>query len=173
MNRYNNSSIYKIVSNVTQDVYYGSTCKKLSARLAEHRRTYKRYLNGTYNYVTSFKVLETGSYNIILVQSCNFETKEQLIAAERYYIDNFECVNKNIPGRTNNEYYQQNKETIQEHMKQYYQQNKEQKKEYYQQNKEQLTEKFECECGGRYTTIHKSRHMKTTMHTNYIQSLPK
>lgn len=151
MNRYNHSSIYKIVSNVTQDVYYGSTCKKLSARLAQHRQTYKRYLNGKYHYVTSFKVLETDSYNIILVQSCNFETKEQLLAAERYYIDTFECVNKILPGRTYQEY----------------------NKQYYKDNKIQLREKFECGCGGKYTKDNKSRHTKTVKHTKYIDSLPK
>ena len=43
-------------------------------------------------------------------------------------------------------------------------------KEWYELNKEQMTEKFTCECGGKYTYGQKSTHFKTNKHLNYINT---
>lgn len=40
--------------------------------------------------------------------------------------------------------------------------------EYYKNNKERLNEKNKCECGGSYTTVNKSRHVKSKKHQKYI-----
>jgi len=86
----------------------------------------------------------------------------------------------------NKEYYIENADKIKEQMKEYYIENKEQKKEYYVENKEQINEKHKeyydenadkikeknnikhtCQCGGKYTHCHKSRHEQTKKHINF------
>ena len=57
---YSNAKIYKIVDN-TNNIYIGSTCKKLCQRLAQHRANYKQYLEG---FTTSFKISLT-AYSFI------------------------------------------------------------------------------------------------------------
>ena len=70
MNKYQKGKIYQIISNVTGDVYYGSTCEPtLARRLAGHRACYNSYKKGKNNYVTSFKVIETGDYQLCNVFS--------------------------------------------------------------------------------------------------------
>ena len=44
MNKYQNAKIYKIVCNITNKIYIGSTCEpKLSRRLAGHRSQFKLF----------------------------------------------------------------------------------------------------------------------------------
>ena len=50
--KYQKSKIYKLVSNSSELVYYGSTYTKLSKRLSGHKTAYKRYLNGKKNYIS-------------------------------------------------------------------------------------------------------------------------
>tara|TARA_R110002049_G_scaffold38976_1_gene120310 strand:- start:2 stop:505 length:504 start_codon:yes stop_codon:yes gene_type:complete len=110
-------------------------------------------------------------------------TKQEADETEQFYILNMECVNNNVPLRTKKEWDQDNKEKISEYKKEYYQDNKEKiseyyqenkekiheyKKEWYQNNKEKYNQKFNCECGGKYTDSNKSRHFKTKNHKNYI-----
>ena len=40
----------------------------------------------------------------------------------------------------------------------------------YNNNKDKLKEKFNCECGGRYTRHHKARHIKSRKHQDYINA---
>ena len=114
---YSKSKIYKIVCNIAGLIYIGSTSQPLCRRIQDHKNDYKRYLNGKHNYVSSFKILENDNYNIILVEDFPCETKEQLHARERYWIENTECVNIYIPTRTDKEYYEQNKEKLFEQRK--------------------------------------------------------
>ena len=46
-NKYSRGKIYKLISNQTTDVYYGSTVEpRLTNRLSSHRCNYKLWLNG-------------------------------------------------------------------------------------------------------------------------------
>ena len=168
---YNNAKVYRIICNETGLQYIGSTCKTLSARLSEHKSDYKRYLDGRKNYVTSYKILENDNFDIVLLENLvNCKSKDELHQKERYYIDNMECVNKVIPGRTKKEY-----------MKKHYQENKEQYKEYnkehYLQNlKESLQIKSQivvnCPCGINYKgPNHKTRHERTKKHIDNMAKL--
>ena len=72
-NKYQRGKIYKIVSNVSNLVYYGSTIEHtLAMRLSKHRSNYKRYQEGKCSYTTSYKILEEGKYDIILVENLYF-----------------------------------------------------------------------------------------------------
>ena len=189
MVNYNNGKIYKIVCDTTGLMYVGSTTKKyLSQRLDEHRRKYKYWKNGKTNYVTSFKVLENKNYTIVLLEPFNCETKDQLVARERFYIDSLVCVNKHLPLQTDQEYRDKNKEKFKEYRETNKEKLKECKKvwreanqehiaeyhkEYYQANKEAIAEKdkvkFTCECGSTVRTDSKSRHCKTLKHMKYCE----
>jgi hypothetical protein len=99
-------------------------------KFVNHRCCYNRFLKGKYHYVTSsFSVLEGNNYEIVLLELYPCSCKEELHARERWYIENNECVNKYIPTRTIEEYYQDNKEQIKGQKKKYYETNKEQIKE--------------------------------------------
>jgi hypothetical protein len=153
MKDYSKGKIYKIVCNKTGLIYIGSTCEPtLARRLATHVGDYRRWINGKHNFITSFKIIEGGSYDIILVEESPCESKDQLHARERRYIETIECVNKVIPTRSMKEY----------------------TKEYYENNKEKIQEyrgqKIICSCGGKYTICHKSCHEKSKRHQDYVNS---
>jgi hypothetical protein len=102
--------IYRITCNKTGNIYYGSTKKTINQRLKQHESNYKRYTNGKYNYVTSFDILKEGDFKIELVEDLGNCTKEDLYKHEAFHIQNNECVNKFIPGRSAEEYYIDNRE---------------------------------------------------------------
>ena len=146
---YSKSKIYKIYSYENDDVYYGSTCDTLCRRMTGHRNSYKRYKEGKFCYITSFKILELTSAKIELVENFPCNSKEELLQREGFYIRNNNCINKYIPDRTKNEYDIMYRES----------------------NKEKLNKQNTCECGGEYLTKHKSTHIKTLKHINYKQQL--
>ena len=109
---YSNSRIYKLTCNVTGLVYVGSTTQPLYKRKNHHKCSYRRWQEGNNAYITSFKIIEGGNYDICLLEEVRCENKEQLHAAERRWIESIECVNKVIPTRTLDEYLKQNRDKI-------------------------------------------------------------
>ena len=66
--------------------------------------------------------------------------------------------------RKKREYYQKNRERILNNVKEYY-------KKTYVPTYIKPSDSIECECGGRYTKSHKSRHLKQKIHLDYINNL--
>ena len=169
--------VYKIYCNETGECYYGSTEQTLSRRLTKHKQDYKSWKKGNRaNYVYSYRILERGNFTISLMEENDFENKYYMKARERHYIENNECVNKNVPNRTKKEWCEINREHIEEQQKEWRLSNKEKSKEYFknhrENNKEQIAEqkkqKHTCECGNVYTYSNKARHFKTKKHTDYL-----
>ena len=71
-NKYNSSKIYKICSNLTDNIYIGSTTQSLSQRLSEHVRRCNHYIKIDNNYISSFEIIKLGDYYITLIEECNF-----------------------------------------------------------------------------------------------------
>ena len=213
---YKNGKIYKLINDELGLTYYGSTATTLTKRLCGHKTKTNKCKS---------KLLFTGgAVEIFLVEEFPCENKDQLNKRERFYIENNECVNKNIPGRTMKEWREVNKESIAEQNKEWFEANKEQMKEYnkeyreahkehnkeynkeyrevnkekmveYQKewreaNKEKLVEyqkeykeahkekmaekmaeKFDCECGGKFTLSNRARHLKLIKHLKYSGGL--
>ena len=150
--------IYKIYDNTNGNMYYGSTTQTLSMRMCGHRAKYKRFMEkGCGSNCRSFEILKNGDYSYSLVEEVEFENKLILRQRERYYIENNDCLNKCIPTRNKQEYYQDNKDKnkeyreankdkIKEYRKQYLEANKEKIKEYKKQyregNKDKIKEKI-------------------------------
>jgi hypothetical protein len=125
MPNYANSKIYKMVSfNLPGMPYYGSTTIELSRRKGKHVSEFKQFGLGAGG-CTSRIVMAAGDYDIIWVEDFPCERKDQLKARERYYIENHVCVNKNIPGRTPEERYQDNVAAYAKKNKAYYMANTE------------------------------------------------
>ena len=150
---YQLAKIYKIEAlnpDHESDVYIGSTCEpSLAHRMAGHRRTYKCWQKGNFGHMRSFDLFNKygiDNCQILLIQEYPCETKDQLRKREGYYIKAIPCVNKYLPGRSNKEYYEHNRETI--------------------LKSKQI--KFKCICGGCYTRNDKSTHYKTKKHINYM-----
>ena len=152
---YQHGKIYKIINEELKGlVYYGSTTETLKQRFSKHKSS----LN-----CSSKTLFSVGYPEIILLEDYPCETKADLLKRERYWIKGNECINCQIPGRTQKQHYQDNKEKIVEYKKQHYQDNK-------KQIELKSKEKFECECGGKYTYSSKSRHMKSKKHIKFISS---
>jgi hypothetical protein len=120
MVNYQLGKIYKIVCNKTGLIYVGSTCEPtLARRLAKHKADYNYYLKGNRGYITSFKILDNGDSDIVLLENCPCENKDELHKRERYYIENLECVNKRIECNTSKEYREAHKDKINEQNRKY------------------------------------------------------
>ena len=193
--RYKNGKIYKLVCDATPIVYYGSTIQSLATRLSHH--------NSGSNTCCSKELFDAGNVSIVLVEEYPCNNRQELQSRERIYIEfmlnNFNhrvICNERIPTRTKEEWYEDNKEYINEKNRKWHKDHPEQinkyKREYYQNNREFLnekqkkyakdnreslnkkrSEKFNCECGGKYVMSNKARHLKTEIHINYINALGK
>ena len=85
MNRYTNGKIYKLVNDVDSKVYIGSTCLPLSKRKSSHKDNARRYPNRhVYAHLNS---VGWENVRIVLIESVNAETKDQLLMREQHYID--------------------------------------------------------------------------------------
>ena len=187
-NPYHDAKIYLIRSPSRPDlIYYGSTIKTLEKRFIAHKYDAKKYNK------SSKILINCGDAIIVLVEDYPCESKYELECRERLYIENNPCINNRIPTRTDEEYYEGNKEKVLMHNKEYYEQNKEkvliQKKEYREQNKEKLRiqrkeyyeqnrdkinayqyERITCICGKSYVRNSKGRHERSQYHIDYINT---
>jgi hypothetical protein len=147
---YSKACIYKIVCKDIdiKDCYVGSTTN-LTKRRYHHKFNCNNENSNGYNlYVYRF-IREHRGYNnweIIEIEKLNdCEDKESLLRRERFHLENLGAtLNKEIPGRTDKEYRQDNKEKIAKYNKEYQEINKEKiakrMKEYRQDNKEKIKE---------------------------------
>ena len=87
-----------------------------------------------------------------------------MIRRERFHIENSNCVNKIVPGRTTKEYHQANKEKILEYNKEYNKANKE-------RISEQAKQKINCSCGSVVRKDNIKNHQRTKKHIKYLESL--
>jgi hypothetical protein len=142
---YSKTIIYKLCCKDTSinDIYIGSTCN-FRARKAEH----KYRLNKNNNRKVYQFIRDNGgwdNWDMVMIQQESVENKLQKEKLEREYIDELKpTLNSSIPTRT--------------------------RLERDRENKDYLNKKYDCECGGKYTTIHKSRHIKSKKHQDYINS---
>lgn len=159
MANYAYGKIYKIISDQTDEIYIGSTAKRLlSQRMGAHRADYKRWLKGDYHYVSSFELMQYDDAKIILLEAFPCDSKDELAAQEQAWIDQFKdiCVNKNKASTGM---------TMQEYMKEY---SKTPKYKAYQNVYKK--EKFHCiYCDISGTLQNKARHEKSQKHKDNIE----
>ena len=142
---YQKGKIYKLWSPSKNLVYYGSTTETISRRLSGHLKKYRQYINdNTKHNCSSRLILECEDYKIELVEEYPCNNKQQLCKKEGEYQKANECVNYVIAGRTQQEWYNDNTETVLEQQKQYYKLNAdkvcERTKKYYDANADKMKE---------------------------------
>ena len=127
-NKYINSKIYKIVNDVNDDVYVGSTYNLLCRRMEKHRSHRFQYAHRPlYKLMIDLGVQH---FHIELVEDFPCENKEQLRKREGHFIREMGTLNMVIEDRTRKEYKEANKEKIQEYMAKYREDKKEELLEY-------------------------------------------
>lgn len=67
--KYQRGKIYKLVDNITQKIYIGSTCNTLPARKHEHKKNYINYIGGVKNnYISAFDIVKNDNFDIYLIE---------------------------------------------------------------------------------------------------------
>ena len=142
---YSKGQIYKVWDNAYTKCYVGSTVQQLCKRMDKHRSDYKKYLNGSVNFLSIFNLFdEFGVENckIEWVEDYPCSSKKELHKKEGEHQKNCDCVNKLIAGRRKKEHHNDNKEEIRTKQKEQYINNKEyyRKKanKYNNQNKDKI-----------------------------------
>ena len=88
---FSNAKIYKLVSNLTHDIYIGSTTKLLTTRLSYHKSPHNKAISRTL-----FNTIG-GIINIELLENYPCNNINELKAREYHYITTNKCINKNKP----------------------------------------------------------------------------
>ena len=152
--RYQNGCIYKLCCRDTAitDIYVGSTCN-FRKRKADHKYSCNNENRKAYNYNVYQFIRDHGGWDnweMIEIKKVNCETKRELEKEERAVLEQLGgTLNKYVPTRSPEEHYKENKEEI----------------------NEKAREKFNCECGGRYTNGGKSTHIKYKKHQKYLNEI--
>jgi len=160
---YANGKIYKIWSPRTDLTYIGSTCNDLNFRIGGHRWKFKAYKAGKHHYVTSFDVIEQPDHRILLVENYPCQNRAELNRREGEIIQAMTCVNRCVAGRTH-------KESCKNYREEHRDERNEYNKKYRETHKDELKKQYTCPCGGKYTTRHKSQHMKTKNHQKWLET---
>ena len=182
---YKNGKIYKIeriCEHDEGDVYIGSTTKQyLSQRMTAHRANYKSFKIGKYHKIMTYDLFDKygiENCDIILLESVEANSKDELHTREAHYIKTIKCVNRNVPTRTAEErkeikkdYNKDNKEKLKQHREDVKDLKKEYDKIYRDNKKDIMDEKVKCQCGSEYMKRCKNRHEKTKKHLNYCLTI--
>ena len=193
--------IYKLecIMPSVDEVYVGST-QNMTVRKGRHKSSCNNSNGRDYNLNVYQYIRVNGGFEnwrMVEIERVEYERKPELLAREQFHLKNLNAsLNTQIPGRTNVEYYQDNRDAILTQKQQHYQQNRERLTEYQQQyrvanreiiteyrvaNRERMNEYYQrkkdahavknnCPCGGKYTGCHKNRHSKTARHITFVAS---
>lgn len=154
MPNYQNAKIYKLWSPEGDDIYIGSTTTLLSARKAKHK-----YGEGCKSKIIFDKYTDV---RIELLECYPCDNKEELTKKEGEYIRNNNCINKQIPLRTQKEHYEDNKEYKLNYQKEYREKNEE-------KIKEKKSFRIICECGMEVNKDGIARHRKSQRHIGNLK----
>ena len=155
---YVNGKIYKIVNNVNDEVYVGSTTQTLAKRFSVHKNDSKKKSK---NLAPLYQLMnEIGSENfcISLIKEYPCTTKTELCLEEGKYIRDIGTLNQQIAGRTRKQYYEENKE-----------------KELARNNewRRNNLQKFiiKCACGSKCNRADFCKHTRTKNHIIHVNAI--
>ena len=161
MRNYENGKIYKITNDFNESIYIGSTCDTLDKRMQRHKIDKDKHPNRLlYKLMNEIGFVR---FRIELLENFPCSDKYELLQREAAHIRNSQnLLNSEIPGRTEKEWYQDNKE-----MK------KSKSKEYYDLHKAEILQKYSekiiCLCGLESSRFHLTRHMKSKKHHELLK----
>jgi len=148
---YSKSLIYKIVCldpNIS-DCYVGSSTN-FKQRKARHKNACNSPNTDKFNYNVYRFIREHGgweNWQMLQIEEFPCNSSHELALQERFHLEQLKAtLNKQVPSRTNAEYYQNNRAKITEWKK----------------------KNHECPCGGSYTLCNKAQHIKRKIHQAYL-----
>ena len=116
--------------------------------MAAHRKDYKTWKAGRTHSTSCYKLFDkygVDNLDIILLESVNAKSYDELISRETYYFKKLKCVNLCLPKNEERTF------------------TNEKRKEY-----KKL--KYNCDCGSELRISHKFRHNKTIKHQEYMKT---
>lgn len=171
-NKYSRGKIYKLVNDIDDEFYVGSTCETLAKRKGGHKALSKERPH-RHVYLHLSKV-GWENVHIVLIEEYPCENIEQLKARERHWIDELKpSLNRILPIRTQEErnqyikeWREQNHDKFSQTQRKWREQNKEKIRESVksESRKQYLKEKKTCVCGCVVSRDCLSRHWKSKKH---------
>ena len=181
------AKIYKIVNNVDDKIYIGSTRQPLYKRINQHRVRFRSNYKFQYSSRILFEKYGIENCSIILIEEVDVKNIEEQRRIEREWFEKLKhiAVNLHLPHITKEEISQQNKlykitnkDKINERLKirretQDFKDNQNiRDKKYREAHVDELKDKrrktFICECGRETTNTHKLRHFKSIIHSKIM-----
>ena len=129
------------------DIFIGSTVSDLIHRLLVHKSQYKLHNEGIRRRTSVYQLFEKygpDNCHIVLIEAMDGSSKVDMLNRAAHYIKLMKCVNRCMPLRSRNEYYHDHKEA----------------------NK---LKRFNCTCGSNILLRQKTKHLRTTIHQNYLK----
>lgn len=187
---FQNGRVYKIWNTIDGEIYVGSTTQPLSKRMWRHKNDSMKAIPPQRIH-KHMKDLGADNFSIELIEEFPCNNVEQLHKKEGEWVRKIATLNDRIPGRTFQEYMDENKTKKSDYDRQYYQDNKdkllnyqqtyaaenkekirESKRNYYENNKEKFLERQLCICGESTTKQHKLRHERGQIHQRFLAKQP-
>ena len=143
--------IYKIICTQSNICYVGSTFNTLRDRWKNHKERYGQYKKNNSRNISIHKYFDIygiDNFKIILIKEYEVIDRSHLEAIEQLWINKLKSINVQSsfnPFRRSD-------------------------KMNYQIRKEKMNIRYNCECGSSYFARHKTKHMKTKKHQNYVMN---
>jgi len=161
---YKNGKIYKLVNDVNDIIYIGSTTQPLYKRFDWHKRRSRNESGKKVKLYRAISEIGIDHFKIVLIEEYPCENRQQLFARETEMIIRFDSIkngynmiksyvsdeeyaewlkkykisNKDYFSSIAKEHHKNNREILLSKMKEYYINNREKKLEYYKNNKENI-----------------------------------
>jgi alpha-galactosidase/6-phospho-beta-glucosidase family protein len=186
MSDYSKGKIYKIVNNLNDECYVGSTTLTINMRFNKHKSDYNVWLTdqskGKCSCFDLFEKYGLDNWKIVLIENFPCESRDKLDEREEFWRCNLNSCNSNRSFRSHedikkdsHEYYEKNKEYFNEYREKNQEYIKQYAKNYHEKNRESINEKkrekITCECGQIYNRGNLSAHNKSQFHLNYINNI--
>ena len=188
--------IYKLESSFEDPGLYIGSTKNMTVRKYAHKRSCVNPNSNRYNLKVYQYIRDYGGWSnwfMLTLEEFEYVDKKELVEREQYWIKELKAdlnskdavMDKDYFKKRyqdNKEYYknyrEENKDYHKNYDKKYFEKNKkkilENSKKYHEENREKIlkknNEKFDCECGGKYTHGHKTRHINSKKHQSYLSS---
>ena len=163
-----NGWVYKLFCEDAQEFYIGSTTdfhkRKISHKTDCNNKNSKQYNYKVYKFIREHNGYDNWEFEIL--EESEYENKYLLYDRERYFIETLKpTLNCFIPNRTQQDWYEDNKEHRKEYDKKYYLRNIDKISEY---GKEKILCEV-CNCNVRRDYL--SKHKKSQKHINNLNKI--
>lgn len=161
MNKYERGKIYKLVNTIDDEIYVGSTIRKLNRRFSGHKCASKK--NHNYKVYQHCDQVGWGNIKIELIENYPCESKKELLKRERYWADELNAslnqfkayIAKDEVIKYRQQYYITHRSKNRQRRKAY-------KHEYHKKRKV-------CECGREVALCNYLRHQKSNIHKKLLK----